>query len=209
MYKTQLCISYLCFEQVTVGSQLCISCTGDTFWKPVTGWKPIYWFTGYRFNKPTNNPGWSALEQCTLPLSTTKRGSKTFSGRQWSYRWTRTLWRSTSSTISSVYAANLTGPRTEPWGTLGLPPCNRIMSTVLMSTGRSGTGHISGVWRHWGRGCSGWHPNESLNTCCRWVYKNTRHRTLLWKATKVAGHAGRVRVVNLGGYSLYIEEDDN
>jgi len=28
------------------------SVTGDTFWKPVTGWKPIYQLTGYRFNKP-------------------------------------------------------------------------------------------------------------------------------------------------------------
>jgi len=28
------------------------SITGDTFWKPVTGWKTIYRLTGYHFDKP-------------------------------------------------------------------------------------------------------------------------------------------------------------
>jgi len=45
---------------------ICIACvmsmwravnliTGDTFWKPATGWQPIYRLTSYHFNKPSFN----------------------------------------------------------------------------------------------------------------------------------------------------------
>ena len=33
------------------------SITGDTFWKPVTGWKPVNRLTDYHFNKPS----WDSL----------------------------------------------------------------------------------------------------------------------------------------------------
>jgi len=58
----RLCIHVLPVPPVSVPCASCVLCvvsmrrainsiTGDTFWKPVTGWKPINRLTSYRFNK--------------------------------------------------------------------------------------------------------------------------------------------------------------